>query len=119
MGLWAKGEPQSSDLTPDQASPAQGFTQQQSHAPQASGHGNHHVPQPSAAAFITLPVHPASPRRDHKQLCTEVALQLAMVVPPKEQQLPAARVLHVLLHWGACRYLGKFSALELWLQFTG
>lgn len=82
---------------------AQGFTQQLSDAPQATRHGNHHVPQGSAAAFVTLPVHPASPTRDpvHKrgapqkelQLCTEVALQLAMEVPLKGQQLPAARVL--------------------------
>lgn len=70
QGLWAKGELRSSDLTSDQMSPAQGFTQQLSDAPQASRHGNHHVPQRSAAAFITLPVHPASPTRDpvHKEV---------------------------------------------------
>lgn len=54
--------------------------------PKHPDRGNHHVLQPSAPAFTTLPVHPASPTCDHVhnqvlQLCMEAALWLPMVGP--------------------------------------
>lgn len=69
----------SSDLTTDQMFPAQGFTQHLSDGPKASRHRNHHVPQQSAASFITLPVHLAPPMCDpvHNQVLLKRSSNLA------------------------------------------
>lgn len=137
QGLWAKGELQSSDLTSDQMSPAQSFTQQLSDAPQACGNGNHRTPQQSVAAFITLPVHPAPPMHDavhnqvllkrssnfaQKWLCNSGHGGASQTVRATSSQGPATySTKQRWPHQGVCRYLhlDKFSALEPWLQFPG